>query len=72
MTHKASISFEDQNYQFLNQVAVKNRSAYINDLLTRERLKTLERAILAANEEESDPEYQQELSLWEITSNDGL
>jgi len=51
MTHKASISFEDQNYQFLNQVAVKNRSAYINDLLTRERLKTLERAILAANEE---------------------
>jgi len=56
----------------LNQVAVKNRSAYINDLLTRERLKTLERAILAANEEESDPEYQQELSLWEITSNDGL
>lgn len=73
MTARATISFDDDNYLFLNQHAGKNRSAYINDLLRRERQRTLEDGLLRANlEERDDPDYQAELSEWDVTLADGL
>lgn len=73
MTHRTTISIEGPNYEFLNSVAGKNRSAYINELLERERLKSLREAILSANiEEAEDAEYQDELALWDETTGDGL
>ena len=73
MAERATFSLDKEAYTFLNKVAGKNRSAYINALLNRERLKVMEDAILQANiEEAEDQDYQQELSDWDATLADGL
>jgi predicted CopG family antitoxin len=73
MTMRATFTIEDEAYAFLMQEGGENRSAYINQLLKREKQRTLEEAILKANQEEADdPEYQKELSMWDETLSDGL
>ena len=73
MTHRTTVSIDDSNYAFLNAVAGNNRSAYINDLLEKERKNSLRKAILSANQEEADdPEYQSDLEVWDETLGDGL
>jgi predicted CopG family antitoxin len=73
MTARATISFEDDNFRFLEQYAGKNRSDFINRLLREERKRHLEAVILKANQEESnDKDYQVELADWDITLSDGL
>ena len=73
MTHRATVSIDESNYQFLCAAAGKNRSAYINALLKKERKKSLREAVLQANRDEaSDPEYQDALNEWDETLSDGL
>jgi ABC-type ATPase involved in cell division len=73
MTERATFSLEKENFAFLTAVGGKNKSAYINELLKKEKKKTLEQAILQANQEEAcDIEYQEELSVWDSTLSDGL
>lgn len=73
MTHRTTVSLDDQNYEFLNSIAGSNRSAYINELLNKERMRSLREALLAANiEEAEDADYQEELGDWDITLQDGL
>lgn len=73
MAVRATFSLDDEASAFLKKAGGKNKSAYINDLLKKEKQRTLEKAILQANQEEAeDAEYQKELSLWEATLSDGL
>ena len=73
MTARATISFDEDNYSFLEKHAGKSRSAYINELLRRERQTTEKARIIAANEEEAnDLAYQDELADWDNTLLDGL
>ncbi len=73
MTIRATFSLENDNATFLKTVGGSNKSAYINDLLSREKQKTLKDALLQANKEEAeDAEYQEELSAWDTTLSDGL
>lgn len=73
MTHRATITLDADVYAFLEQTAGKNRSAYINALLQKERDSLLAEAMLKANMEESeDADYQAELRLWDVASEDGL
>ncbi len=73
MTERATFSLEEENFIFLQMAGGKNKSAYINELLKREKQKTLEKSILMANKEESeDSDYQEELSAWDNTLSDGL
>jgi len=73
MTIRATFSLENDNAAFLKTVGGGNKSAYINDLLSREKRKTLQDAVLQANREEAeDAEYQEELSVWDTTLSDGL
>jgi hypothetical protein len=73
MTHRATITLDDESFTFLNQVAGNNRSAYINQLLKQERKNFLKAALLKANQEEAqDTSYQEELQEWESTLSDGL
>lgn len=37
MTHRTTITLDDEVYLFLNDIAGDNRSAYINELLKQER-----------------------------------
>ena len=73
MTHRNTITLDDEIFAFLNHVAGDNRSAYINQLLKQERNNLLKQALLKANQEEAeDPDYQEELQIWESTLSDGL
>ena len=73
MTHRTTITLDDESYAFLNNIAGENRSAYINELLKQERRNHLKQALLKANlEEAEDSDYQQELKDWEKTLSDGL
>ena len=73
MTHRTTITLDDEAYLFLNDIAGDNRSAYINELLKQERKNFLKQALIKANQEEADDlGYQEELKTWENTLSDGL
>lgn len=73
MTHRTTITLDDEIFAFLNHVAGDNRSAYINELLRQERNNSLKQALIKANQEEAeDTDYQEELQSWESTLPDGL
>ena len=73
MTHRTTITLDEEAYRFLNDIAGDNRSAYINALLKQERKNFLKQALIKANQEEAaDPDYQEELKVWENTLSDGL
>jgi predicted transcriptional regulator len=73
MTHRMTITLDDETFAFLNNVASSNRSAYINQLLKQERKNFLQAALRKANQEEAeDTNYQKELQVWDSTLSDGL
>lgn len=73
MTHRATFTLEPDVFAFLQQMGGDNRSGYINELLKREQRRTLAQAILLANREEAgDQTYQEELTEWDSTLDDGL
>ena len=73
MTHRTTITLDDESFAFLNNIAGDNRSAYINELLKQERKNYLKQALLKANQEEAqDSDYQKELKEWDTTLSDGL
>ncbi len=73
MSHRTTITLDDEAFKHLNAVAGNNRSAYISQLLKQEYNKSLKNALLKANEEEArDTDYQKELEAWDNTLPDGL
>ena len=73
MTHRATITLDNDAYAFLEASAGNNRSAYINKLLKEEKRRVLATQILKANKEEaSDLAYQKELMDWDVTLSDGF
>lgn len=73
MNKRATFSLDEENYDFLTQVSGANKSAYINELLSKAKIKSLEDAMLKANQEEAeDAAYQTELADWDVTLSDGL
>jgi antitoxin CcdA len=73
MTNRATFTLEKETFEFLKKVGGSNRSAYINQLLKKEKQQLLQKAILKANREEAeDSAYQDELSDWDSTLSDGL
>lgn len=73
MAERATISLDEEAYAFLMETAGGNKSAYINELLKREKQRLLKEAVMRANQEEAkDNKYQEELSDWDATLSDGL
>ena len=73
MTTRTTITLDDEAAAFLQKNGGDNKSAFIAGLLRQEKQRTLRATLIAANREEAqDPAYQQELTEWEITLEDGL
>ena len=73
MTHRATFTLDEDAFGFLKKMGGTNRSAFINDLIKREKRRTLEKSILQANKEEAaDRISQEELHDWDETLEDGL
>jgi hypothetical protein len=73
MTHRTTVTLQDDAFIFLNQAGSENKSAFVNQLLLDEQKRSLKKAILKANlEEAGDLAYQAELGEWDKTLTDGL
>jgi antitoxin CcdA len=73
MTNRATFTLDEEAYAFLRTFGGKNKSAFINNLLKKERQSYLQKSILSANlEEAGDATYQQELAEWDVTALDGI
>jgi metal-responsive CopG/Arc/MetJ family transcriptional regulator len=72
MSKKVSITLDDEVLDFVDRLA-GNRSSFINKILWQEKKKMFMLELENAyKEQSSDPEFQDELSIWEVTLGDGL
>jgi hypothetical protein len=72
-TTRASFTLDEEAFAFLRDVGGRNKSAFINTLLKKERQRYLQKKILSANlEEAGDAAYQEELGDWDAALPDGL
>ena len=73
MKQKIAVTLDEQLLVFLDLQAGGNRSEYLNQLLERERKRTVEADLIRALKEDySDPEYLAEIQLWDAVVADGL
>jgi len=72
MSKKVSITLDDEVLEFVDQLS-SNRSSFINNLIQKEKqrlfLKDLEDAY---KEQANDPEFLEEMTIWDVTVGDGL
>ena len=72
MSKKISITLDDEVLAFVDQLA-SNRSSFINDILWKEKKKIFIKELEDAYKDQAnDPEFQEEISVWDITVGDGL
>jgi len=68
---KVSINLDDDVLAFVDQIA-SNRSSFINQLLWREKQNYLKQELEAAYiAQDNDPEFQLEITAWNVTASDG-
>lgn len=72
MSKKVSITLDDEVLEFIDQLS-SNRSSFINNVIQKEKqqlfLKELENAYI---QQANDPEFQEEMAVWDVTVGDGL
>jgi predicted transcriptional regulator len=72
MSKKVSITLDDEVLNFVDQLA-SNRSSFINDILWKEKKRIFMKELEDAYKEQvNDPEFQEEISVWDVTVDDGL
>ncbi len=72
MSKKVSITLDDEVLDFVDRLA-SNRSSFINDVLWQEKRRIFMKELEDAYKDQaSDPEFQEEISVWDIAVGDGL
>jgi metal-responsive CopG/Arc/MetJ family transcriptional regulator len=72
MSKKVSITLDDEVLSFVDRLA-SNRSSFINDILWKEKRKIFMKELEDAYKEQvNDPVFQEEISIWDVTAEDGL
>ncbi len=72
MSEKVSITLDDEVLNFVDQLT-SDRSSFINDILLKEKRRVLMKDLEDAYKEQADdPEFQEEISAWDVTMDDGL
>ena len=72
MSKKVSITLDDEVLDFVDRLA-SNRSSFINDVLSQEKRRILMKELEDAyTDQANDPEFQEEISAWDIAAGDGL
>ncbi|HEY9824260.1 MAG TPA: hypothetical protein V6D19_02360 [Stenomitos sp.] len=72
MSKKVSITLDDEVLDFVDRLA-SNRSSFINDVLLQEKRRIFMQELADAYKDQaSNPEFQEEISVWDIAVGDGL
>ena len=73
MKQKIAITLDEELVAFLDAQANGNRSDYLNSLLDRQRKLCLDAELIAALKDDvEDPDYQQEVAVWDSVAGDGI
>ena len=78
MAKKVTITLDEDILAFIDKHAANNgetsnRSGYINDVLSQHRHAVIEAEMIAAlREDANNPEYQEEIALWDCVAGDGI
>nr|WP_272147289.1 hypothetical protein [Spirulina subsalsa] len=63
---------DDEVLEFVDRLA-SNRSSFINDVLRREKRRIFMKELEDAYKDQAnDPEFQEEISVWDVAVGDGL
>ncbi|NJM64830.1 MAG: hypothetical protein HC851_03745 [Acaryochloris sp. RU_4_1] len=72
MSKKVSITLDNEILDFVDRLA-SNRSSFINDVLWKEQQRIFMKELEDAYKDQvNDPEFQEEISVWDVTVGDGL
>ena len=72
MSKKVSITLDDEILKFVDELA-SDRSSFINEVLWKEKRRIfMQKLEDAYTEQANDPDFQQEISVWDVTVGDGL
>lgn len=72
MSKKVSITLDDEILDFVDRLA-SNRSSFINEILWKEKKRIMmEELENAYQEQANDPDFQEEISVWDVAVGDGL
>jgi hypothetical protein len=72
MSKKVSITLDNEILSFVDRLA-SNRSSFINDILWKEKQRIFMKELEDAYKEQAnDLVFQEEISIWDITVEDGL
>jgi predicted transcriptional regulator len=72
VSKKVSITLDDEVLSFVDRLA-DNRSSFINAILLKEKTRIfMEELANAYKEQVNDPVFQEEISMWDVTAEDGL
>ncbi|MEM9809443.1 MAG: hypothetical protein AAF959_29700 [Cyanobacteria bacterium P01_D01_bin.56] len=72
MSKKVSITLDDEVLSFVD-CSASNRSKFINDLLLKEKRRVFMQELEDAYTEQGNaPEFQEEISAWDVAAGDGL
>jgi len=73
MVRPISFSLDESNIAFVTKMGGDNKSAYVNELIQREKRKALEEAFIKANEEAAnDPDCIEDMEAFSVALLDGL
>ncbi|MDG2990806.1 hypothetical protein L3556_07665 [Candidatus Synechococcus calcipolaris G9] len=72
MSKKVSITLDDETLKFVDSCS-KNRSSFINHILLQEQQRVLMEDLEKSYQDQAnDPDFQKEISTWDIVVSDGL
>lgn len=72
MSKKVSITLDDEVLTFVDRLA-SNRSSFINDILRKEKRRLFMKELEDAYKEQmNDQDFQEEISVWDVTVGDGI
>ena len=72
MSKKVSITLDDEVLTFVDRLA-SNRSSFINDILWKEKQRIFMKELEDAYKEQmNDQDFQEEISVWDVTVGDGI
>lgn len=72
MSKTISITLDDEVLEFVDHLA-SDRSSFINKILWQEKTRRLRQELAEAYTAQSnDPEFQQDLLVWDMTADDAL
>ncbi len=73
MSTRLNITIDADIFEFIEKNAGGNRSAFVNKILKEAKRRVMEEALKRGLVEDmNDPEYREELALWDTCVGDGL